>query len=122
MLPTVTYGMASRVYDHIADHLGMKASDPTKLSYEVDVTIDGVTSKQTVYIKGARGGSSIKVPMMQGTTFVESTKGHRRMLSIPVPGSANIKMITAFLNEVITANKPPYFISKDGVQQTLKGA
>lgn len=116
---TVYYGMASRIYAHIAKHLGMEESDPKKLSYEVDVTIDGKTTKQTVYIKGARGGKSIKVPVMRGTQFAESTKGHRRMFSIPIPGNANLKMINAFLAETIKDNKPPYFVSKDGIQHPI---
>lgn len=110
-----------KVADYIAKHLGMDVleSIPRRV---VPTTGDAsATGNLTVYYRGSMGAGSIKVPMMEGGGFKESTKGHRRHLSIPMPAGATLGNITEFLNTEIKSNKPPYFISKGGRRYPLGG-
>jgi hypothetical protein len=112
----------SRPYAHVAAHLGMKVQDAGALRYEV--TKSGAKAPEDgsiiVRLKGSQRAGSIQVPMMKTATEIETSEsGSRRMLSIPVPSWATIDNIFAFLKDVVAANKPKYFISKDGEQYPL---
>ena len=112
----------SRPYAHIAGHLGMKVQDAGTLRYEA--VVSGAKAPEDgniiVRLKGSQRAGSIQVPKMKTPTEIETSEsGARRMLSIPVPSWATIDNIFAFLKDVVSANKPKYFISRDGEQYPL---
>jgi hypothetical protein len=119
---TIEVPFISRPYAHVAGHLGMKVQDAGALRYEAVVTGTKAPADGNVIVrlKGSQRAGSIQVPMMKTATDIETSEsGSRRMLSIPVPSWATIDNIFAFLKDVVEANKPKYFISRDGEQYPL---
>jgi hypothetical protein len=100
---TVYTQMVCAVPDHTARHLGMQEVDVSKLTENVDFDSYGTFRAKR-----------IKVPWMNGSAFVRTTKGSISMVSIPIPSGATLKNIGAFLRTEVTQNKPPYYITPDG--------
>lgn len=77
-------------------------------AFEEKIKIRIGKNKQRVPIKGSVGAGSIKV-----YTGKKTTKGHRQIARIPVPGNATILEIQNFL-KTAKKNKPENFFSVDG--------